>query len=101
MKESTMWRNLAKVHSNLPVDPNREFICIDLNFRLRGYGMLNRIESHIADSVYFSEYCPDDKSGRTLDSGPENHARVLFCLLMELECQDEGKKAFATQWGAF
>ncbi len=102
MTEARAWRWI-KEQNELPMRTIEEFICnfltygkmddFNLSFRVPKlvakfqYQMLVRISAHI-------ELDGEMNGGKTTLNSPGNHARVIFCELMALECLSEQRAAY-------
>lgn len=98
MTEREAWESLAMVVARRP-SWFREGLCMEMNCRIRDwqsaipkllpvYQMLDRMKVHAGmarDGAYL--YSPYEPEGGRASA----HARVIFCLLMALECEDEAR----------
>jgi len=99
MKEAVAWKRLAEWFG---ADQNREFICnvlrhpfihrVEFLDTKMAETMFGRIYAHQASSD-FSEGSTldvtDERNGTLWHNKKSSDARVMFCLFMAMECQEE------------
>lgn len=102
ISEAQAWRECARFYAK---GTDRVFICNDLNLARQQYD--GRWHSWVPRNRRIPLYWPHAEmqerieshaNGETLDrdnydSFPRNDARVIFCLLMALECEEETRPA--------